>query len=116
MRSSHLELWNEVPAAIYMAVGVGGIAFGGAATLFQTAIATAARGAADVAQSMLVTAWNMAIAAGGIIGGLLLEEVGAHVFAPALLCLLVPTLIVSWAARRKTEGCLKAFTEDGTAF
>lgn len=96
-----LGIWNEVPAVIYMAVGVWGLAFGGAATLFQTAIATAAGEAADVAQSMLVTAWNIAIAGGGIVGGLLLEKVGAHVFAPALLCLLGPTLIVSWAARRK---------------
>ncbi|MDW9400659.1 MFS transporter [Sinorhizobium meliloti] len=94
-------IWNEVPAVIYMAVGVWGLAFGGAATLFQTAIANAAAEAADVAQSMLVTAWNIAIAGGGIIGGLLLEKVGAHVFAPALLCLLGPTLIVAWAARRK---------------
>ncbi|MDW9395064.1 MFS transporter [Sinorhizobium meliloti] len=94
-------IWNEVPAVIYMAVGVWGLAFGGAATLFQTAIANAAGEAADVAQSMLVTAWNIAIAGGGIIGGLLLEKVGAHVFAPALLCLLGPTLIVAWAARRK---------------
>lgn len=45
-----LGIWNEVPAAIYMAVGVWGIAFGGAATLFQTAIATAAGEAADVAR------------------------------------------------------------------
>lgn len=94
-------IWNEVPAVIYMAVGVWGLAFGGAATLFQTAISNAAGEAADVAQSMLVTAWNIAIAGGGIIGGLLLEKVGAHVFAPALLCLLGPTLIVAWAARRK---------------
>lgn len=94
-------IWNEAPAVIYMAVGVWGLAFGGAATLFQTAIANAAAEAADVAQSMLVTAWNIAIAGGGIIGGLLLEKVGAHVFAPALLCLLGPTLIVAWAARRK---------------
>lgn len=94
-------IWNEAPAVIYMAVGVWGLAFGGAATLFQTAIANAAGEAADVAQSMLVTAWNIAIAGGGIIGGLLLEKVGAHVFAPALLCLLGPTLIVAWAARRK---------------
>lgn len=96
-----LGIWNEVPAVIYMAVGVWGLAFGGAATLFQTAISNAAGEAADVAQSMLVTAWNIAIAGGGIIGGLLLEKVGAHVFAPALLCLLGPTLIVAWAARRK---------------
>ena len=48
---------------------------------------------------MLVTAWNAAIAGGGIIGGLLLEKIGVGAFAPALLCLLVPTLVVVWMAR-----------------
>ena len=102
-----LGIWNEVSAAVYMAVGVWGLAFGGAATLFQTAIAKTAGEAADVAQSMLVTAWNLAIAGGGIIGGLLLEKAGAAAFAPALLCLLVPTLIVAWAARRKGFSSIK---------
>jgi len=35
-------------------------------------MANAARQAADVAKSMLVTAWNLAIAGGGLIGGVLL--------------------------------------------
>ncbi|MBB4956002.1 putative MFS family arabinose efflux permease [Agrobacterium vitis] len=87
-------------AAIYAAVAIWGLSFGGAATLFQTALAKTAGDAADVAQSMLVTAWNMAIAGGGIIGGLLLEKIGVSAFAPALLGLLVPTLIVALAARR----------------
>lgn len=87
------------PAAIYAAVAIWGLSFGGAATLFQTALAKTAGDGADVAQSMLVTAWNMAIAGGGIIGGLLLERIGVSAFAPALLCLLIPTLIVILAAR-----------------
>lgn len=95
-----LGLWSATPVAIYGAVAVWGLSFGGAATLFQTALAKTAGDAADVAQSMLVTAWNTAIASGGIIGGLLLERIGVAAFAPALLGLLVPTLIVAWAARR----------------
>lgn len=93
-------IWSDSPVAIYAAIAIWGLSFGGAATLFQTALAKTAGDAADVAQSMLVTAWNMAIAGGGIIGGLLLERIGVSAFAPALLCLLVPTLIVAWAARR----------------
>lgn len=95
-----LGVWSDNPTAIYGAVGVWGLAFGGAATLFQTALAKTSGDAADVAQSMLVTAWNTAIAGGGIIGGLLLEKIGVSAFAPALLCLLVPTLVVAWSARR----------------
>jgi len=95
-----LSVWGDRPVAIYGAVGVWGLAFGGAATLFQTALAKAAGDAADVAQSMLVTAWNMAIAGGGITGGLLLDKAGVSAFAPATLCLLVPPFFVAWAARR----------------
>ncbi|MBS0370823.1 MAG: MFS transporter [Proteobacteria bacterium] len=84
---------------VYAAVGAWGLAFGGAATLFQTALAKTAGNAADVAQSMLVTAWNTAIAGGGIVGGVLLERLGVGAFSPALLTLLLATLLVAWSAR-----------------
>jgi predicted MFS family arabinose efflux permease len=87
----------DQPAAVYAAVAAWGLAFGGAATLFQTALAKAAGEAADVAQSMLVTAWNLAIAGGGIAGGLLLDRFGAGAFAPAMLVLLVAALTMAWA-------------------
>jgi len=95
-----LGLAGKVPAIVYAAVGIWGLAFGGAATLFQTALAKAAGDAADVAQSMLVTAWNMAIAGGGLIGGVLLSRLGVNAFSPALLVLLTATLVVTWAAKR----------------
>ncbi|HEY0921179.1 MFS transporter [Rheinheimera pacifica] len=93
-----LGLAGDVPEAVYSAVAAWGLAFGGAATLFQTALAKSAGPAADVAQSMLVTAWNLAIAGGGIVGGVLLEQLGVSSFSPALLILLVAALVVVWAA------------------
>lgn len=86
------------PAAVFVAVGVWGVAFGGAATLFQTASAQAAGDAADVAQSMVVTAWNIAIAGGGLIGGVLLQSRGAGVLPWSLVVLLVPALWLAWRA------------------
>lgn len=94
-----LGMAGEHPAVVYVAVALWGLAFGGAATLFQTALAKSAGEAADVAQSMLVTAWNMAIAGGGLVGGVLLERFGVWAFTPALLALLAATLIVVWHAR-----------------
>ncbi|SAI35725.1 sugar efflux transporter [Bordetella ansorpii] len=88
-------------ALVYAAVAIWGLAFGGSATLFQTALAKTAGPAADVAQSMLVTAWNLAIAGGGLLGGVLLQRLGAHAFAPALLALLAAALIVVWASKRQ---------------
>lgn len=96
-----LGVAGDKSVVVYTAVAVWGLAFGGAATLFQTAIAKTAGEAADVAQSMLVTAWNLAIAGGGIFGGLLLDSLGVAAFSPALLVLLTATLIVAWAARQQ---------------
>ncbi|GHG92839.1 MFS transporter [Pseudodonghicola xiamenensis] len=76
------------PTAIYAASAIWGLAFGGCATLFQTASARAAGPAADLAQSMLVTMWNTAIAGGGLAGGLLLERFGPASLAPSLLILI----------------------------
>ncbi|MGQ3673037.1 MFS transporter [Xanthobacter sp. TB0136] len=113
-----LGVAGDASAVVYVAVAAWGLAFGGVATLFQTALAKTAGEAADIAQSMLVTAWNMAIAGGGIVGGLLLERLGAGAFAPALLGLLAATLVVVWAARQhgfpapaRTDGACPAMAE-----
>lgn len=94
-----LGLAGKVPGIVYLAVGAWGLAFGGAATLFQTAMAKAAAPATDVAQSMLVTAWNTAIAGGGILGGVLLEQLGVSAFAPVVLVLLVASFWVVLRSR-----------------
>lgn len=95
-----LAIYGHRPMIVYLAIAAWGLAFGGVPTLFQTALAKAAGAAADVAQSMLVTAWNLAIAGGGIIGGVLLQKAGVSAFAPVLVALLVPTLWVVQAAKR----------------
>lgn len=100
MAALALGVARDVPGVVYVAVAAWGVAFGGSATLFQTALANVAGSAADVAQSMLVTAWNLAIAGGALVGGVLLERLGAGAFAPALVALLVVALGVVCAARR----------------
>lgn len=94
-----LGIAGTAPAVIYGAVAAWGLAFGGAGTLFQTASAKAAGKAADVAQSMLVTTWNLAIAGGGILGGLLLSGFGVAPFPWVLTALLIATFAVAWAAK-----------------
>jgi len=95
-----LPLASQLPAAIYIASVIWGLAFGGAATLFQTALARAAGDSADIAQSMLVTVWNIAIAGGGVVGAVVLNHLGVGAFSPALLALLVISLIVVLMAKR----------------
>ncbi len=77
---------------IYIAAALWGLGFGGMATLLQTALGHAAGPAADTAQAILVTLWNTALALGGIIGGLLLDGLGAGSFPWSVLVILVPVL------------------------
>jgi len=77
------------PLAIYAAAMIWGFAFGGSATVFQTASARAAGPAADVAQAMIVTAWNIAIFGGAVVGGVILETAGVGGLSWAGIALLV---------------------------
>ncbi|HKU99703.1 MAG TPA: MFS transporter [Vineibacter sp.] len=95
-----LGLWGDSAAVVYAGIGLWGLSYGGAPTLFQTASARTAGAAADVAQSMIVTVWNIAIAGGGLIGGVLLETRGVDALPWALVTLLLPTLLVAWRAKQ----------------
>ncbi|EJL87044.1 MFS transporter [Pantoea sp. GM01] len=91
-----LQLNVSSALLVWLAVGLWGLAFGGAATLFQTAMVQRASSATDVAQSMLVTVWNLAIAGGGMLGGMLLQNFGIVSFTPVLLLLLIMAFAVAW--------------------
>lgn len=90
---------GRLPAVVYPAVAVWGLTFGGAATLLGTAGADAAGDGVDVAQAMNTTAWNTAIAGGGIAGGSLLAHFGPSSLPWAVLAALGLALAVAWRAR-----------------
>ncbi|MEO8492943.1 MFS transporter [Pseudomonas sp.] len=94
-------LLGTVPQVIYLGVAVWGLSFGGAATLLQTALADAAGDGADVALSLNVVAWNSAIAASGVAGGVLLETWGAASFPWAMLLLIAVAFLIAWGAHAK---------------
>ncbi|WP_273728159.1 MFS transporter [Brucella gallinifaecis] len=89
----------KVPELFWLATAAWGLAFGGAATLFQTAAANTSGQASDVAQSMIVTAWNLAIAGGGIVGGLLLEHSGIGWLSWSVLALLLLAYSIAFLAK-----------------
>ncbi|MEV0253187.1 MFS transporter [Streptomyces sp. NPDC050732] len=95
-----LAVFSDTPALVYVAVTLWGLGWGGAPTLLQTAAGDAAGDAADAAQAMLVTLWNVAMAGGGVFGGILLGLVGTSSFPWTILLLLVPVLLVVAASRR----------------
>ncbi|MNR09917.1 Purine ribonucleoside efflux pump NepI [compost metagenome] len=83
---------------VYVSVALWGLTYGGAPTLLQTASADAAGEGADVAQSMIVTVWNSAIAAGGLLGGVLLSQWGVGSFHWVLLGLIALALLIAGRA------------------
>ncbi|AWT46447.1 MULTISPECIES: MFS transporter [Streptomyces] len=86
--------------AVYAAAALWGLGWGGVPTLLQTAAADAGGEHAEAAQAMLVTLWNVAMAGGGVVGGVLLDRFGAGVFPWSVPVLLAPVLAVVVGARR----------------
>jgi predicted MFS family arabinose efflux permease len=92
-------LLSTSPVAICVGVFIWGLTFGGAATLLQTALADAAGTGADVALSMNVVVWNSAIAGAGILGGVLLDQLGVESLPWVVLVLLLLSLAIASKAR-----------------
>ncbi|PHM50102.1 MFS transporter [Xenorhabdus miraniensis] len=97
-----LGLWGDMPQMVYLCIAVWGLAFGGFATITQTALARFAGDSVDVAQSIYTTVWNTAVAGGGIIGGILLDRAGAISFAWVVIVLLIISLLGTIFAMNKS--------------
>ncbi|MFI7409248.1 MFS transporter [Streptomyces sp. NPDC049627] len=94
-----LAVLADNTALVYVAALLWGLGWGGVPTLLQTAAGDAGGESADAAQAMLVTLWNVAMAAGGVIGGILLDAIGSDSFPWTTLLLLLPVLAVVVLAR-----------------
>lgn len=101
MSSVTLAWAGDRPIVIYGATMLWGLAFGGAATMFQTASARAAGHSADVAQAMIVTVWNIAIASGALVGGILLDRVGAGILPWVGFVVLIVAALAEMLGRAK---------------
>jgi predicted MFS family arabinose efflux permease len=95
-----LALWSGNAPLVYLAALLWGLGWGGAPTLLQTALGDAGGERADAAQAVLVTLWNLAMAGGGALGGLVLSALGTGALPWTVLVLLLPALAVVTAARR----------------
>ncbi|QBX64714.1 MFS transporter [Serratia quinivorans] len=88
-----LAFLGGLPKMVYSSVVIWGMAVGGFATITQTALSRFAGESVDVAQSMYTTGWNSAVAAGGIVGGILLDRTGLASFAWGVIGLLLLSLL-----------------------
>ncbi|MGK4585639.1 MFS transporter [Kitasatospora sp. HPMI-4] len=94
-----LALWAHSAAPVYLAAALWGLGWGGIPTLLQTAAGNAGGDRADAAQTMLVTLWNVAMAVGGVVGGILLGLFDTTSLPWSVLALLAPVLVVVVGAR-----------------
>ncbi|MCT8002339.1 MFS transporter [Sphingomonas sanguinis] len=95
-----LTIAGEQGVVVYAAAVIWGLGFGGAGAMMQTASADAAGDGIDLAQAMVTTAWNLAIAAGGALGGALLTTGGTALLPPAVAALALLAFLIALAARR----------------
>ena len=86
--------------AVLVAIVLWGIAFGGAAAQLQTAISAASGGNADVANSMLGVAFNLAIFAAGVAGAVVISTFDGLVLPVVLVGLAAIALFIAIAGRR----------------
>lgn len=100
LTAAFLSIAGEHSIAVYLGAVVWGLGFGGAGAMMQTASADAAGDGVDLAQAMVTTAWNLAIAAGGAVGGALLTQGGTSTLPPTVAILAFLAFVIALAARR----------------
>ncbi|HEY5979511.1 MAG TPA: MFS transporter [Microlunatus sp.] len=71
-----LVVGHESPVAVYAAIALWGLTFGGASPQLQRPLSAVSGDDADVANSFLPVAFNLAIFAAGILGALVLTSLG----------------------------------------
>ncbi|WP_246527421.1 MFS transporter [Pseudarthrobacter albicanus] len=86
--------------AVRIAIVLWGIAFGGAAAQLQTAISTAGGENADIANSMLGVAFNLAIFAAGVTGAVLIGSYDGLALPAVMIGLALIALVIAFAGRR----------------
>ena len=79
-----LIIGHQSPVAIYTAIALWGLTFGGASPQLQRPLSAVSGGDADVANSFLPVAFNLAIFAAGILGAVVLTTVGG-LFLPVTI-------------------------------
>lgn len=95
-----LIIGHQAVPAVLAAIVVWGIAFGGAAAQLQTAIGAASGENADVANSMLGVAFNLAIFAAGVAGAVVIGTFDGVALPVVMTGLAVLALVVAVTGRR----------------
>ncbi|HCV9276255.1 TPA: MFS transporter [Staphylococcus aureus] len=92
---------------VIIAIIFWGLSFGGAATLVQSILSKIVeRSKIDTAMAISATSWNLSIASGGFIGGMLLKTLGTESFTIVMLVLIVMALLtINLKFKQLTKEC-----------
>ncbi|VVE71700.1 MFS transporter [Pandoraea captiosa] len=93
-------LWPTSWPVLLVGAVFWGLSFSGAPTVLQTALGNAAGEHENVAQSMLVTVFNLSFAGSGVLGAAVLSTWGALAMPPMLAILALAAWGVTFAASR----------------
>lgn len=93
-------LGHHSMVAVVIAILLWGLAFGGAAAQLQTAISIASGENADVANSMLGVAFNIAIFAAGVTGAVIIGSFDGIALPVVMVALALIALTVAFTGRR----------------
>ena len=85
---------------VLVAAVLWGLGFGGASTQLQTALTVAGGDNADVASAFLPVAFNVAIFAAGVLGGLLVRHLDGLVLAASMVALGIVAFLLTLRGRR----------------
>jgi predicted MFS family arabinose efflux permease len=91
---------HQSSTAVLAAIVLWGVAFGGAATQLQTAMANSSGENADVANSLVGVSFNVAIFGGGVLGAVLITYDDGPGLPLVMIALPLVALCVALAARR----------------
>lgn len=91
---------HQSSAAVLAAIVLWGVAFGGAATQLQTAMADSSGENADVANSLVGVAFNLAIFGGGVLGAVFITYDDGPGLPLVMIVLPLVALFVALAGRR----------------
>ncbi|WP_420367513.1 MFS transporter [Curtobacterium sp. L1-20] len=95
-----LVVGHAQPVAVLVAAGVWGLAFGGASPQLQRALSVAGGAQSDLANAFLPVAFNLAIAAAGLVGAALLAVSGGLSLGVLMAALGVVAFVLTVVGRR----------------
>lgn len=95
-----LVVGHASPVAVLLPAGLWGLAFGGAAPQLQSALSIAGGAQSDLANAFLPVAFNLAIAAAGLVGAVLLGLSGGLALGVSMAVLGVVALALTVVGRR----------------